>query len=585
MNEAMKGLLIIKHEYFRKITNEECIQALPEEWKNLHREFISVTGETLRLNELYDAPQVQIALAQRDFFRKTISQKLEALPGYKILYFGLAPIPLVIDLGYQFHNFRDIEVFQFHHVEKRWYQHTDHKAIKEFNLEVNNLPDPKQKGIVELVLRVSISHHIKPQDTGEVLPNAAEVDLGLTEPNEDAVTSKEDMLAIAEEFKKIMDNLANNESNIEVIHLFAAIPVGVAFMIGTKISPNIHPFVQTYQHSATEKPKYINSVLVKGEIDNEVPLTEQQLAIATELRSICNNELKGSIRKFAYENETDSRGRAWYLGLMPKLADGIMADKFWKKLPSISETSLKGDEIDFELKTVADGFFWKMGKWYVDDHFYVSLKKRIDNLEAIKKANRLFLFHEALHYHKHKLTAATANNIGSFPKVLETADYQADVYGILNEYSYALKAGYDVSDVKNFFLNNVNIATETMWSFDDRGKELDEMQIRRASRYLIWYWQYVQIEKFGNSLDDIVRILEDKPVIEINGLKTKELNNRFFYDLNRRNSKYLEIGIFKDNEVVRHGSASNLPIESLVEGLKQMNGELIKEVLRSFRDA
>ncbi len=93
------------------------------------------------------------------------------------------------------------------------------------------------------------------------------------------------------------------------------------------------------------------------------------------------------------------------------------------------------------------------------------------------------------------------------------------------------------------------------------------------------------IEKFGHTLDDIIKILEEKPVLEINGLKTKELNNRFFYDLDKRNSRYLEIGIFKNNEVMRHGSASNLPIESLVEGLKQLNGELIKEVLRSFRDA
>ncbi|MBS0424098.1 MAG: SAVED domain-containing protein [Proteobacteria bacterium] len=585
MDELIRGLLIIKHEYFRPITNEECILALPEEWKNLNREFISVAGETLRLNELYDAPQVQIALAQRDFFKKPILERLEALPGYKILYFGLAPIPLAIDLGYQFHNFRDIEAFQFHHVEKRWYQNSEHKAIQEFKVVTDNLPNPKQKGISELALRVSISHHIKSQDTNDVLPNAAEVDLGLTEPNEDAISTKEEMTAVAEEFKKVMDNLASNESNIEVIHLFASVPVGVAFIMGTKISPNIHPFVQTYQHSAIEKPRYINSVLVKGEIDNEIALTDEDLKTADELRAICNDELKGGIRKFAYENATDSRGRAWYLGLMPQLADGIMDGKFWKNLPSISETSLKGDEIDFDLKTVADGFFWKLGKWYVDDHFYVSVKKRIENLEAIKKANRLFLFHEALHYHKHKLTTATANNIGSFPKVLETADYQADVFGILNEYSYANKAGYDVSDVKKFFLHSIDIATETMWSFDDRGKQLEEMQIRRVSRYLIWYWQYVLIEKFGNILDEIVRILEEKPVIEINGLKTKELNNRFFYDLNKRNSKYLEIGIFKDNEVVRHGSASNMPIESLVEGLKQMNGELIKEVLRSFRDA
>lgn len=585
MNVGLKGLLIIKHEYFRTITNEECIQALPEEWKNLNREFISVKDESLRLNELYDAPQVQIALAQRNFFNKTIKEKLEGLPGYKILYFGLAPIPLAIDLGYQFHNFRDIEAFQLHHVEKKWYQVTSHKAIKEFKLQVNNLPDPKQKGINELILRLSISHHIRPQDTVDVLPEAAEVEMELTDPNEDAITTKEEMMMVAEEFKRIMDAISNSESKIEVVHLFAAIPVGVAFIVGTKISPNIHPYVQTYQYSANEKPKYINSVLIKGEIDNENILNDEQIKIANELRDVCNEELKTNIRKFVYNNEADSRGRAWYWGLIPNLAIGIMSDKFWINLPPISDTSLKGDEIDFELKKVADGFYWNLGKWYVDDSFYVSLKKRLENLESIKKANRLFLFHEALHYKKHKLTTATANNIGSFPKVLETADYQADVYGILNEYSYSVKAGYSVLDAKAFFLENIRVATETMWAFDDRGKELEEIQIRRVSRYLIWYWQYVLIEKNGNTLDDIIRILEEKPVIEINGLKTKELNNRFFYDLNKRNSRYLEIGIFKENEVTRHGSASNLPIESLVEGLKQLNGELIREVLRSFRDA
>jgi hypothetical protein len=93
------------------------------------------------------------------------------------------------------------------------------------------------------------------------------------------------------------------------------------------------------------------------------------------------------------------------------------------------------------------------------------------------------------------------------------------------------------------------------------------------------------IEKYGTDLNEIIKILEDKPVIEMNGLKTKESNNRFLYDLNNKNSSHLEIAVFKNNEVQRHGSASNLPIESLVEGFKKMNGELIKEVLRGFRDA
>ncbi|MGN8067807.1 SAVED domain-containing protein [Mucilaginibacter sp. 22184] len=122
MSNTPKGLIIIKHNFFQPITNEECIAALPEDWKSLDRQFISVAPAVLRLENLYDTDQVQIAMNQRKLFFDSIEPKLRSNAGHKVLYFGLAPIPLAIDLGYQFHNFRDIEVFQLHHVEKIWYQ-------------------------------------------------------------------------------------------------------------------------------------------------------------------------------------------------------------------------------------------------------------------------------------------------------------------------------------------------------------------------------------------------------------------------------------------------------------------------------
>ena len=70
-----------------------------------------------------------------------------------------------------------------------------------------------------------------------------------------------------------------------------------------------------------------------------------------------------------------------------------------------------------------------------------------------------------------------------------------------------------------------------MWSFDDNGAGLEEIQIRRLNRYMIWYWQYARIEQEGKNLDSILGILQEKPVIELNGLCTKEENNRFFFVL------------------------------------------------------
>jgi hypothetical protein len=90
------------------------------------------------------------------------------------------------------------------------------------------------------------------------------------------------------------------------------------------------------------------------------------------------------------------------------------------------------------------------------------------------------------------------------------------------------------------------------------------------------------MEKNGNSLNDIVKILSEKPVIELNGLKTKEENNRFYYELEKRPDQPLELGVFYENRVIRNGSATNMVIENLVTGVKEMKGELLLNVMRSF---
>jgi hypothetical protein len=291
--------------------------------------------------------------------------------------------------------------------------------------------------------------------------------------------------------------------------------------------------------------------------------------------------LAKNITKYSDENENMSRGRTWYQGIMPKLTANIMSEEFWNSLPALYETSLKEDRFDMEIKTV-DGFYWSKNKWVVDDNFFLSLHNRIKDEDNILQAIRLFLFHEALHYKKHRLNSYTVVEIGSFPKVLETADYQADVYAIVNEYGYYTKMIKEVSNPQEFFLGAINVATETMWSFDDNGVELEEIQIRRLNRYMIWYWQYARIEQEGKDLNSIISILQEKPVIELNGLRTKEENNRFFFILEKRKDVPLELAVFHNNELLRNGSASNMPIENLVRGVKEMKAELILDVMRSF---
>lgn len=578
-----KGLILILHSGMIDIPVDECINALPPEWHSVHREIIKIKySEVFDLEKLYELNFAQFALEHRRQFTGEILPLIKSKPDYKIVYFGFAPMPLSIDLGQLFHNFRDIEIYQKHHKTKAWYQELKADEVKPNKILVKGLPPMEQKGITSALIRLSISHFVKPEATQELLPNAAEVDIELENPHEDAIDTKEKMVDLGEAVKTVFDKLAENKSDIRVVHLFTSIPCGVAFIVGTKISANIHPFIQTYQYSNIREPKNIKAILVKGNVNPGRKITAEDKKEADNKRSLANTELTINIKKYLSANEENSLNRKWYQGIIPRLDPGIMNESFWSDLPALYQTSLKDDSFDFETETVNDGFYWRNNKWYVDNSFFISIGRRLTTDERIKKAVRLFLFHEALHYKKHKLTDLTAANIGSFPKVLETADYQADVYGLINEYGYCLKTTGEISNPKQFFLDAIKVATETMWSFDDNGVNLEQIQIRRLNRYMIWYWQYARIEKEGDTIDNIIRILEQKPVIELNGLKTKEENNRFLFNLEKRNDQPLELAVFHNNVIIRDGSASNLPIENLIKGVEEMNSELILNVMRSF---
>jgi hypothetical protein len=576
-----QGLIIIKHPILREISDAECLKALPQSWHILPREFIEVKPASLKLEELFKTHVVQLAFEQRQIFRKKIEPLIRANPHYGVLYFGFAPISLAVDLGYQFANLHKVEIFQYHPKRNEWYQEIEGDSIKNFHFENTGIPLSNSKGVKEVVIRLSISHLVKAEETLPVISDAHEIDLRLSEINEDAVTKREHWNEVMNCFKESLDAIAKFMPNVETVHLFAAIPVGVAFAIGTKISPNIHPKIQTYQHKYDETPQYKKALVIKGTNENSRILTTAEIETAGNMRQLANMELTNRVNTYLDNKVALKKNEFWFNSSIKKLDKNLTNDSFWCNLPTLEDTNIPNDKINLELTEVADGFSYINGKWFVADSFFVSLNKRLNDTDKIKQAIRLFLFHEGLHIAKHKLTSSTSENIGSFPKILETADYQADVYAMINEFGFS-NHFQKVENPKEFFLSIINIATETMWSFDDNGVPLDTIQIRRLNRYLIWYWQYIRIENANNDIGSLLKILFEKPLIEFNGLETFESNNRFFYDLNASNTSYWELGVFFNNQVTRHGNATNMDIKVLVNGVKNMDGDEIKKILKSF---
>ena len=589
-----KTIAIAHYGLDRKITQDECMVALSMQG-NQDVIFIDFESGNAKLSELFDLPFENIALAQQRKFAEILKPVLDSNPEAHIAYFGLTPIPVAFHLGYLAGNTHSYTIYQLHHKENKWLAESS-GPFEGYKFEIMPLVLPKenQKGKGDVAVRIATSFNIDPQATYEVISNPAnEFDIVLTTPHVDSLFSQVNINAVVDAFQEVLNSYANKLTDREQIHLFIAGSAGLPFALGTRINPNIYPFVQTYQFSRDQTPKYREAILITKEINDRVALTEEDKAKADELRQAWENQLQDRMKPFI----KTITGRQWndWVHSVCESDDEYNSltnhlKKPWSEVINIGSTTLKDDKIDLEQKNIEDGFEYieKTNSWFLDDGFLISVKNRLSkniNTDTMQ-AGRLFLFHEALHYSSdgHRLTSEVANGIGQFPKVIEEADYQADVWALLTEYKYCClyESGKLKNGMKEFFCNAIETAVETMWSFMDTGIELNVIQIRGMNRFLNWYWQWILIEniKGKGTLADIVQILLDKPIIEFAGIPLDLRGYRTYYKLNARQQSRMQLAAFTKNRVYRFAPNE---IQNIVDGFRQLNGEKVKSGLKSFQ--
>lgn len=592
----MKPLIIIAHYGLdRKITEAECKAAIKTaEYESII--FIDFEACSAKLEELYDLPFDNIALAQQRNFLQKVSPKLEENPNAHIAYFGLAPIPISFHFGYLLGNTHSFSIFQYHHTKKVWLDNTEPPLQEyDFKIEPVVLPQEVQNGKGNVVIRIGTSYLIDRNSTLELVDNPAnEFDIVLKQPDVDALYNQECINEVVESFQSVLNAYSNKLSDREQIHLFIASSAGLPFALGTRINPNVYPYIQTYQFSRDQQPRYREAVLISKESNNQATISDDDrntaAAIREEWNSLINDKIKPFIRTITGKPSQD-----WLHVLCETEDDYTAVCKYlkipWKEVINIGQTSLKDDTVDIMTVNVQGGFEYieRTNTWQLDDGFLSGLKKRLDKnkLTDLSQAARLFFFHEALHYANdgHRLTREIADGIGQFPKVIEDADYQADVWALLTEYRYCqtYESSKIKDGVKSFFCNAIDTAVETMWSFIDNGSDLDDLQIRSLNRFLNWYWQWVRIEAIEGKgkLEDVVCILLNKPVIELAGAPMTLRAHRTFYRLKVRDISNIQLAAFYKNKVYRF--APNL-IGNIVDGFRQLNGEKIKQGLKSFHN-
>jgi len=588
-------IVIAHYGLDRVITKEECTATLASQGNNSEVVFIDFEAGHAKLSELFDLPFENLALAQQRKFVEVVKPILDQYPAAYLHYFGLTPIPVAFHFGCLVGNTHPYTIYQWHHKQNKWFSKIDAPSEGyNFQLKTVNHPLEKQKGKGNVIIRIGTSFVIDPQSTHDVVIHPEnEFDIELVTTNVDSLFNQHNISQVVEAFQQILNSYSNKLIDREQIHLFISSSAGLPFALGTRINSNIYPYIQTYQYDRIQTPKFREAILITKEVNDRVVLTDEDRKVAATVRQQWEVQLQKQLKPFI-KMITGNRPDNWLQTVCETTDEYDLVSKRlkspWNAVAHIGDTSLKVDKIDLLTVNVDEGFEYteKTNSWQLDDGFLSGLKRRLekDVNTDVMQAGRLFFFHEALHYSKsgHRLTKEIATGIGQFPKVIEEADYQADVWGLLTEYKYCclyepdkLKYG-----LKEFFCNAIDTAVETMWSFVDTGNELSSVQIRSMNRFLNWYWQWVLIEDLPGkgSLDAIIFILFDKPVIEFAGAPMELRSHRTFYKLNNRNTRGQQLAVFANNRVRRFAPTE---IDEIVAGFMQLKGEKIKTALKSFQ--
>lgn len=588
-NQQPVGLILLAHAEQVAITEREMTEALPQDWLSLPRTSVEldILAEARKAISTGDWHSVQ--RQQEALFRERVVPVMERHPDHTVIYFGSAPVPLAIHLGALLSTWRQVTLIPHHHVRRSW-GWLQHEPGHEPEVVCAGMPDYRDRTQGEAIVRVSTSHPVDQLLTRRVVSAPLlEIDIGLKTPREDAFASLSEMQTVAAEFRHALDLIGDHFAGISRIHLFASVQPGIAMLLGAQISSTMHLPVQTYQYARQSDPPHRPAVLVNTKLPPELPpLTEEQKSVAAADRRNLARDLE-RIKGIAQRENAAGQTR-WLSSVLSSKDQRDCFGGTWHHLPALCRISLAATSVDTELQDVPDSFRLHDGRWQIDDRWLAHLARRVPDRNQRQRSLRMLLLHEGVHRGPQGVTWSTSEGVGRFPKVLEEVDYQADVWAMLYERALSeLESPSLVEPPRDFFKNAIRTATETMWAFDMDGAPLPEIQVRRLNRYLIWYWQYLLLERGTGrpaemTLAEVTSILAERPHLELGGPRIFTRDERIFFSLDPNQMRTPELAIYHRGKFHRDGSRDDFSLSELLSAFAERDTDRILDVLRAAVD-
>jgi hypothetical protein len=186
--------------------------------------------------------------------RKWLSTLPHGRPDKSVSVFALAPIPLLVHLGFTLGDIMEVELYQRHRTTQDWVWNGSTESVEAtpqlYDLDV---PDAEIPGNVPLVVAISVSATVhQEQITSIVGENAAIYSMRANEPGLDFLGSKKRLEIFGYELRRLLELIRDRHGRERSVHLIAAVPSPAAIEIGRSLRA-YHPPVDVYEYEKSDE--------------------------------------------------------------------------------------------------------------------------------------------------------------------------------------------------------------------------------------------------------------------------------------------------------------------------------------------
>jgi hypothetical protein len=567
----LNELILVLHTVHDDIDEDVARAVLPS--SAIVRGCVKVLPARLSLEGTRDADWIALAHAQRRIWERDVVALREKYPGAGIAYFGLAPIPLAVHLGSLTESWPAVQVFQ-----------RGHDAAQSWHYVGGNGPQvlgpdsPKElvRSLDPVLLAISVTNAVDIDAARSAVgPTSAEIFVQTDALGSDILVTHDDVVSVADRFRDALDLVERNRPGAAEVHLFAAIPCGLAFLLGARITPTRDTNVVTYQYHRGLEPRLLEALRVPERAIQSTSLSAEERARSKELRESWEGQRSSLIAFLRAANAP-----SWWM-LLGQFGSPLSHGQLGA-LEAALDTPLTCS-IDIAQNDV-DGFRFDSQQrvWLLSDELLRAIDRYVATAE-IDRAGRMLLLHEALHHGQQNLTFNSATQIRLAPKVLEELDYRADVSAMLHEFAFEGLLVRPWPEQRLGLLGIIDTALTTMWAFDD-DRERGFLEVRRISRYLIWYMMLARIER-ATTIVEGLQVLAEKPTVDLVGPVARVRDGRLVAKLDGQSGGVHELVLLDQRGNLRRiGTTNAVSVAGLAVALGRHEGGTVRAMVRGINE-